>query len=792
MGFRLYIAVAGFIVLAGDSRQRVMPSQDPDKAWWSDRYKKFRVDGLTALQKHDYKAAIVALQQGAEASAKAGEPAAQGRFLANLSTAYLLQHDSRNAIQNLLAARDLAGQAKDTVTMQAVEANLANLYVQTGDNEAATIAAMRGAAMHPTRQDPLVRVTTLLNFGRAISKTRGLAAAEPMFRDALWTAGAIAEPEKALKMEAEVLDLWGNEAAEIERYGDAEDMLGRAWWKRRAAKDPRITLTEGKLGRLYRKMGRYEEARVWMDRLLGGAATAEKIPVAQWAIVAEQAHVYAGEGRLAEAIASYRSAVELARRWREAMPPAERIRLGAERRLQDLFDGYLRTAGRMYHQRPDAGLSAEMFTLIQTTRAWSMEKSRDGGQADEALYAKARRLEGQWLGGNAGVTEELKIVRASILEQEAESQTAEAIGTAGRLEAPAAGEAVLTYWLDEGGSWLWVWTQKGLRVTSLPGRARILAESEAFRAAVAENHGDRAQLGEQLAATLFGSLRGECLRANRLEIVAEEGLFNVPFAALPGTGGGYLVERAEIAIVPNALRRGGPTQLARRFLAVADPVFNSADERRAPAPFWQRPVHAAHYALELPRLPGTRREAEAARETWRKAGFETAIQLGPESSEEAVLARLAEWKPAIVHFATHTIAPPDEAARPRLALSLRPNGTPGLLAAEDIAALPLHADLVVMSACRSAGGETARGAGLLGLTRAWLTGGARQVLATLWPVGDESTAFFAEFYGRLAADGDKLLPAASALRQAQLACLRGGGKFAEPRYWAGHVLLARR
>ena len=37
-----------------------------------------------------------------------------------------------------------------------------------------------------------------------------------------------------------------------------------------------------------------------------------------------------------------------------------------------------------------------MFTLIQTTRAWSMEKSGEGGQAGEALYAKARRLEGRF------------------------------------------------------------------------------------------------------------------------------------------------------------------------------------------------------------------------------------------------------------------------------------------------------------------------------------------------------------------------------------------------------------
>ena len=99
----------------------------------------------------------------------------------------------------------------------------------------------------------------------------------------------------------------------------------------------------------------------------------------------------------------------------------------------------------------------------------------------------------------------------------------------------------------------------------------------------------------------------------------------------------------------------------------------------------------------------------------------------------------------------------------------------------------------MMSACHSTGEEASRGSGIVGLTRAWLTAGASQVVATLWPVGDESTAFFGAFYGFLA-DGMETgrLPAAAALRQAQLSCLRAGGAAAEPRNWAGHVLLARR
>lgn len=418
--------------------------------------------------------------------------------------------------------------------------------------------------------------------------------------------------------------------------------------------------------------------------------------------------------------------------------------------------------------------------------------NREGAPANEAMYARARRLEGQWLSGDADAAQELRALRAAILEKEAVAGDARK-DEVGRLEAPGPGEMVLTYWLDEEGSWLWAWNDKGLRVALLPGRERILRESEAFRTAVAENRREIRETGERLLGMLLGGLRTECLRARSWDVVADEGLFGVPFAALPVGDGTYLTEKVELRLVPNALRRNGKVERSRRFLAVADPIFNAADDRRKAGWFWPRAVHAVGAATALPRLPGTKREAEAARETWRRKGYETAIQLGEGSSEEAVLAKLGEWQPGIIHLATHTVTPADDRARPRLALSLRPDGSPGLLTAEDIAAIPMRAELVVMSACRSTGGETARGAGLLGLTRAWLTGGARQVVATLWPVADESTAFFEEFYKRLAKeDGESALPAAAALRQAQIACLRAGGSGAEPRSWAGHVLLARR
>ncbi|MBL8237395.1 MAG: CHAT domain-containing protein [Bryobacterales bacterium] len=762
---------------------------DPDELWMGKAFEGPRVTGAKAFAKKDYRTAIEAFARGAELARSSGDEVTQGRFLANEGGAHMFMGENRPAIQCLLQARTLLERSEDWQSLQGVETNLANVYVLTGDYEAAAAAAERGARIRPKRVDRERQVRILMSFGRAMAKARGVDAAAPIWREAL----AGAEAANSRSLEADILELWGYELGEQGegRMEEAEEALARAWYRRKLANDAaRMPLTEGKLARLYRKRGATRTAQFWMERTLRVLESGQKIPMPEWILRAEAAHVASDAGQLGEALEGYRKAMRLAETWQNGLPALERLRLGAEKRMvQELFDGYLRTAGRLYRRGASAALAAEMFTVIQNTRAWSLDGHETSTGAEGPLYAEARRLEARWLTGDAQAGEYLKTARAAILEREAAAP-----GTAatqrGKLEAPGAGEAVLTFWLDEEGSWLWVWTKDGLRMAELAARERILESAGAFRRAIEENREDSRTIGLALRRLLLGNQEEACLRSPHWDIVADEGLFQIPFGALPGRGARYLAEDIETRLVPNALRKGMATAASRRFFAVADPIFNSADERQGRSWNWQRVVLAGSGATTLPRLPGTGREAEAARAAWRAANYETAVYSGPESNEAAVLARLAEWHPRVIHFGTHTL---EAQGRPRLVLSMRPDGSAGLLTAEDIAAMRLRAEVVVMSACHSAGTEAARGAGLLGLTRAWLTAGARQVVSTLWPVGDESTAFFSTFYGHLAS-GDPASPlaAASSLRQAQLAAIHSGGIAAQPRQWAGHVLLARR
>lgn len=91
-------------------------------------------------------------------------------------------------------------------------------------------------------------------------------------------------------------------------------------------------------------------------------------------------------------------------------------------------------------------------------------------------------------------------------------------------------------------------------------------------------------------------------------------------------------------------------------------------------------------------------------------------------------------------------------------------------------------DLLFLSACESAKGDSRSQLGLAGLAT---QAGARNAIATLWRVDSESTAVLAsEFYRRLA-EGQ---PYAQALQQAQLTLMQSTD-FHHPYYWAPFILL---
>jgi CHAT domain-containing protein len=104
--------------------------------------------------------------------------------------------------------------------------------------------------------------------------------------------------------------------------------------------------------------------------------------------------------------------------------------------------------------------------------------------------------------------------------------------------------------------------------------------------------------------------------------------------------------------------------------------------------------------------------------------------------------------------------------------------------------MKLHARLITLSACETALGsgyftETPAGDEFVGMTRAFLGAGGRDVLASLWAVSDESTRILmVKFYRHLLeTDG------ARALAQAQREVRRSDRRYRHPYYWAAFVMV---
>lgn len=154
----------------------------------------------------------------------------------------------------------------------------------------------------------------------------------------------------------------------------------------------------------------------------------------------------------------------------------------------------------------------------------------------------------------------------------------------------------------------------------------------------------------------------------------------------------------------------------------------------------------------------------------------------------------------ILHFATHglvTAPRPECPARPALLTSFGEQESDGLLTFREIFELRLDADLVILSACdtagrasveatREAGLSTGGGQALDGLVRAFVGAGGRSVIASHWPVPDDYNATNRLISGMFrAAPGT---PIATALRTTQHE-LMDAAETSHPYYWSGFVII---
>jgi CHAT domain-containing protein len=206
-----------------------------------------------------------------------------------------------------------------------------------------------------------------------------------------------------------------------------------------------------------------------------------------------------------------------------------------------------------------------------------------------------------------------------------------------------------------------------------------------------------------------------------------------------------------------------------------------------PLSSWSRPISA--------------KELEVAGDILRKTspgGVE--IVTGDQFTDTALEARNDLDQYRILHFATHGVVTARAAkcaAQPALLTSFGGAGSDGLLTFREIFDLHLDADVVILSACDTAGKASAAAteqAGLTsggdvaldGLVRAFVGAGGRLVIASHWPVPDDYNATQRLITGLFSAPAGT--PTVAALRMSEQQ-LMDDEKTSHPFYWSAFAAV---
>ncbi|CAN1212730.1 CHAT domain-containing protein [Tumidithrix helvetica PCC 7403] len=259
-------------------------------------------------------------------------------------------------------------------------------------------------------------------------------------------------------------------------------------------------------------------------------------------------------------------------------------------------------------------------------------------------------------------------------------------------------------------------------------------------------------IGKEIEATLTAN------KIKTLAFVLDGSLRNLPMAVLYD-GHQYLIERYNLALTPG-LQLLDPRPLKRQQLEVF--VGGVSKETQ-----------------NFNALPNVEREMQQIAST-----VSTQSLLNEAFISEAIQKQISKIPFRVVHLATHGEFSSDIEKTFVLTwnnrLSVRQLGEL-LQNREQEIRIPI--ELLVLSACKTAKGDSRATLGLAGIA---VRSGARSTIATLWSVEDSATATFMEvFYQELSKPGTTK---ADALRTAQMSLLKQPA-FTHPFYWSPFVLV---
>ena len=792
------VNLAGLATLEGDFARAQRLYADALSIWrargaWADAADALHGLGGLELRRGDYSAARDALREALAIYERTGQVTSALAVRQALAGAHAARGEMQEAIDILriaedvadttdagagqragiaLAHADLAVQLNDLAQAEQLYTAAQRFYREADDPDGEG-EALHGLALLLIERDEHARARTLLESVLRTREARGDVRASGL------TLLALGQVARATGDTALALRQLGEALSRLDEVG--EPVAAAAVLGERAS-------LEATRGRPAAAESLYREALARIDGRM--------VPDVAWPLWAGLAHARRAQGAVADAAHAMRTGLaEVERSSRSLVLPERRAGF-----LADKWDAYAQLA-LMERER---GLPAAAFEVSERLRAREMLElmargriAAPAGAAPELVVLEQdlrRRISGltDELGGARGPIRGVEIDGATGSAREDLLQAQDAYAAlllemreraprhASLVSPSIAGwrdvarrlgpdEVMIEYLVSDSGSLAFVVRADTLAVVDLGIARRDLAPLVVFAREMLEAPRARS---DSLWRGSFRRLHGHLIapvertgllaRASRLVLVPHAELHYLPFAALLGDDG-PLVGRYEIVTTPSATV----------WLALGDRP--------------SRPPGTGVLAM-APRpeaLPGSRREVEAVA---RLAGADVQTMLGARASEPGFLA--AAPRKHILHLATYGVL---NKHNPLFSfVEMGASGRhDGRLEVHEVLGLELAADLIVLSACRTALGsgrvsDVPAGDDWVGLTRAFLHAGARSVVATLWAVDDQSTAaLMEEFYTALAASPSD---PGRALARAQRAMLRGGAT-AHPFHWAGVVVV---
>ncbi len=818
MRTRLLVAFLTIIPLAGMLVYYVPPPRPKPLAMNSLRAArrdllKTRVkQSALAYQAGDFRTGAAIAQRGYLDARAAGELRIAARFLGNLGGCRFALHQFREALAAYTQARSLAEAAGDRAIAGKLDINICSLYSQLRQLDAAVESARR-AMTRLSGDDRVQQLPSWLILLAGLRADQGrMPEAIALYRQSIVAAEGAGGPETI----AMAWNDLGYEYLEHRKLPLAERALLEGYRIRKLNHLRSIESSYRNLGMLRLEQGNTEAASGLLDEAVARSRQPGGLRPA-WEVYSARGRVRVAQHRLTDALEDLRVATRWARIWRRNALPNDATRVSTENFIQKVHESLVDAGNQLYFKTRSPALARETFESAESNRAASLrallaEPPDWRRKLPPEYWETLQKLESAevalWRAtppssGELPAAERLRQLQGALNEWESRAGSNTDVELPDLLERtrqklrPDA--AFLAFHLASPNSYLWAVSNERFALYRLPSAADISVQVDRFTRDIRQRNSDGQASGGRLFRMLFGQVDPAFLTKPRWLLALDAQLFELPFAALVERRGRrgpvFLAELHSVQTVSGAgmlLDTTRESTMSGPFLAIADPIYNTADPRwtgTRPGSFRGFFTAGAAEAktggdFQLARLAGSAREAAGCATAW--GGTRPPILLeGVRASRQNLIAQLNKG-PSVVHFATHVVTSLAGTRSGLIVLSLGADGRQQLVNPLEIATWNLSGALVSLSGCGAGAANSLPATGLMGLTRACQAAGARAVVASRWTTPDDSGELFLSFYRHLRTspmDGP-----ARALQLAQIDMLRSRTWRSHPQYWSAYFV----